>query len=76
MAEIPDFVRADVTDATLRRYLEDPAFRHDLLANPGDTNERDTLGLSQRTVDWIDERVRHHGIDNLLSGPVTGMVAN
>jgi len=74
MAEIPDFVRADVSDATMRRFIEDPVFRQDLLSDPAGTNQRDHLGLTQRTVDWIDERVHHHGLHNLLSGPITEVV--
>jgi hypothetical protein len=74
MAEIPNFVRADVSDPTMRRFIEDPVFRQALLSDPAGTNQRDNLGLSPRTIDWIDERVRNHGLHNLLSGPVTEVV--
>jgi hypothetical protein len=66
---IPDFVVNDLNEATLKRYLTDPEFRRGLLANPEATNSSAGLGLSQQTVDWINERVAHHGLENLLSAP-------
>jgi hypothetical protein len=66
---IPDFVVNDLNEGTLKRYLTDPEFRRSLLSDPAGTNTSAGLGLSQQTVDWINERVAHHGLENLLSAP-------
>jgi hypothetical protein len=64
---IPDFVMNDLNEATLKRYLTDPEFRRNLLSDPAATNASDGLGLSRRTIDWINERVAHHGLETVLS---------
>ena len=68
-SEIPDFVINDLNEETLKRYLTDPEFRRNLLSQPEATNTSAGLGLSPQTVDWINERVAHHGLENLLSPP-------
>jgi hypothetical protein len=67
--EIPDFVINDLNEATLKRYLSDPGFRRSLLSDPAATSTNASLGLSRETIDWINERVTHHGLENLLSAP-------
>jgi hypothetical protein len=66
---IPDFVINDLNEETLKRYLTDPEFRRSLLTNPEATNASAGLGFSPRTIDWINERVGHHGLENMLSTP-------
>jgi hypothetical protein len=66
---IPDFVVNDLNEETLKRYLTDPDFRRNLLSDPAATNTSSGLGFSQQTIDWINERVAHHGLENLLSAP-------
>jgi hypothetical protein len=66
---IPDFVINDLNEETLKRYLTDPEFRRSLLSDPEATSTRAGLGFSQETINWINERVEHHGLDNLLSAP-------
>ena len=72
-SEIPDFVVNDLNEETLKRYLTDPGFRRDLLSRPEQTNADAGLGFSSETIDWINERVAHHGLENLLSPPRAGV---
>jgi hypothetical protein len=67
---IPDFVINDLSEQTIKRYLTDPEFRQALLSDPVATNASAGLDLSPATIEWINERVAHHGLANLLTGPV------
>ena len=70
MPGIPTHVIEDLNEETLKRYLSDRQFREDLLSDPGGTNDREGLGLSGRTVDWIHERVTHHTLATLMAEPI------
>ena len=70
MPGIPAHVIEDLNEETLKRYLSDRQFRQSLLSDPGGTNDREGLGLSGQTVDWINERVAHHSLEALMEGPI------
>jgi len=69
-ASIPDYVRNEVAgNATLvDRYLRDASYRKELLENPAAVSQRDGLNFSEQTVQWIEERVKYHGLKHLTEG--------
>ena len=64
---IPAFVLEDLDEATIKRYLSDAEFRRALFENPREFNQREGLGFSVETVEWIEGRVSHHGLARLLA---------
>lgn len=64
---IPESVLNELDERTIKRYLSDSGFRRALLTDPSACNRDEELGLSGTTIDWINERVRHHGLRHLLA---------
>ncbi|HEX4864271.1 MAG TPA: hypothetical protein VFV02_09375 [Acidimicrobiales bacterium] len=64
---VPQFVLDDLDEPTIKRYLSDADFRRSLFENPAEFNERENLGFSTETIEWINERIGHHGLQRLLA---------